>query len=63
MQEIQLDINYINNRLFTGQFKEGEIPDKQEELKSLLEKQKRFEERYKILIRKKKIKEGQNLTV
>ena len=47
MQEIQLDINQINAKLFSGAYKEDQIPDKQEELKMLLEKQKRFEVRYK----------------
>ena len=49
MQEIQLEVNNINNNLYAGQYKEDEIPDKQEELKVLLEKQKRFEVRYKQL--------------
>jgi hypothetical protein len=38
MQEIQLDINTINNNLYTNQYKESEIPDKQDELKALIEK-------------------------
>jgi len=38
MQEIQIEIDLINNNLYAGQYKEDEIPDKQEELKVLLEK-------------------------
>jgi hypothetical protein len=32
MQDIQLDINHINNKLMTSQYKESQIPDKQEQL-------------------------------
>ena len=63
MQEIQLEINNINARLLTGGYKEDEIPDKQEELVNLLEKQKRFTDRYKELTKRKKVKDGQNLQV
>lgn len=28
MQEIQLEINHINNKLFSGAYKEDKIPDK-----------------------------------
>ena len=38
MQEIQLDINEINDKLFTNQYKESEIPDRQDDLKALIEK-------------------------
>jgi len=38
MQEIQLEINDINNKLFTSQYSEADIPDKQDELKVLMEK-------------------------
>ena len=38
MQEIQLNINYINNNMLTGGFKEDEKPDKQDELIALNEK-------------------------
>lgn len=38
MQEIQLELNLINNKLHTGGYQEEEIPDKQDELKALTEK-------------------------
>ena len=63
MQDIQLELNHINNKLHTGGYKEDEIPDKQDELKALTEKQKRFEARYKELTKRKKHKAGQSLTV
>lgn len=50
MQEIQLEINDINNKLVSNLYKIEQIPDKQEELKMLMEKKERFEKRYKQLI-------------
>ena len=58
MQDIQLEINEINNKLRSGGYHGEEIPDKQDELKALVEKQKRFEERYNQLTRKKKLQPG-----
>lgn len=63
MQDIQLEINDINNKLRSGGYQGEEIPDKQDELKNLMEKQKRFEERYNQLTKKKKMKPGQTMTV
>ena len=63
MQDIQLEINNINNKLHSGGYQEEEIPDKQDELKMLTEKQKRFEARYNELTQMKKHKAGQTLTV
>ena len=31
MQEIQLEINKINNKLLSGQYKEEQIPDNEEQ--------------------------------
>lgn len=38
MQEIQMEITHINYKLFNRLIKEEQIPDKQEELRLLLEK-------------------------
>ena len=61
MQDIQLQVNEINNKLYTNQYKESEIPDRQDELKFLMEKQKRFEIRYKELTAKKAVSDDTNL--
>ena len=63
MQEIQLEINKIKDKLVTNQYSQSEIPDKQEQLEDLYQKQKRFEARYRQLVQKKIYKEGDKIQV